>query len=197
MTFDEILLALLAHQPRSGYDLRKWLGVEGVFIRANADQSQIYRTLRRLEKSQFVRHDVVRRSGPDSKIYHLTEAGRDQLLTVAEAPYEPPARWQEADFQARLSLLGPLVPHTVVPLIEAELEFRRGQIRIYRNRPREAFAPSEHFDVDPRNVALIASIGDQHGRDSMDRWLEHLERLRAAWTAERQDARSTDSSSSS
>lgn len=90
MSFVDVLLALIARRPHSGYDLRKWLDVEVVFIRANADQSQIYRTLRRLESAGPIDHEVVRKAGRNAKIYRLTTAGADEVRRLAARQYEPP-----------------------------------------------------------------------------------------------------------
>ncbi|MGW9345993.1 PadR family transcriptional regulator, partial [Streptomyces albidoflavus] len=110
MTIEEILLALLARDARSGYDLKKWLDIEGIFLRANADQAQIYRTLRALQRQGLVDFRKEQRGGPAAKVYFLTDEGIARLHDVAAAAYEPPARWQEPDFLARYTLLGPLEP---------------------------------------------------------------------------------------
>ena len=79
MSLDHILLGLV-REPCSGYDLK------AVFDRAfsyfwPADQSQIYRTLKRLTAKRLLR-DRIQPSdkGPDRRVYSLTAAGRRQLL---------------------------------------------------------------------------------------------------------------------
>ena len=59
MTFDDILPGLVLLKPRTGYELKKWRDVEGVFIRASSDQAQIPRTLsRRVTRGgSFLCHD--------------------------------------------------------------------------------------------------------------------------------------------
>lgn len=182
MNFDDILLALIARKPRSGYQLKKWLDVEGTFIRANADQSQIYRTLRKLEKADLISHEVVRGGGPDARIFTLTPDGADRLRALADEPYDPPARWQEADFTAWVSLLGPIAPAAIIDAIDREIAFRREQMARFRGRLQE-------FEVDRGLIAfdagLIAALGgvlDEFGRRSTDDWVAWLESFRETWS---------------
>lgn len=191
MTFDEILLALIARRARSGYDLKKWLDIEGIFIRANADQSQIYRTLRRLEKHGLIEHDIVRKGGPDAKIYRLTAAGADHLRALADAPYAPPARWQEADFIARVLLLGPISPPSILSMIETELAFRKEQVGKYRGRERAEVIDSAPIPFDTDLIQELSAELDEYGRNSMDDWLVWLTRNRNLW-ARRLDHASTE-----
>ena len=101
MTLVHILLALVGRHPQSGYELWKWLEVEGRFLRARADRSQIYRTLARLTDDGLVCHTVAEsRTGPDAKIHRLTPAGVEALLAWVASPYEPGTSWQARSLQA-------------------------------------------------------------------------------------------------
>lgn len=184
MRFEEVLLALISRRPRSGYELKKWLDVEGVFLRANADQSQIYRSLRRLEADGLITHDVVRKSGPDAKIFRVTDAGAVALQGLADAPYEPPARWQEADFIARVSLLGPVNPVTIVDTIDAEIAYREEQVKRFRGRDRSVAMEVVDGPIayDATLMAALADDLDRFGRDSTDTWLTWLRKMRAEWS---------------
>lgn len=200
MNFDDILLSLIARRARSGYELKKWLDIEGIFIRANADQSQIYRTLRRLEKHGLISHDVVRKGGPDSKVHSVTDAGAEHLRRLAESPYEPPARWQEADFLARISLLGPVSPPSIVSTITRELAFRRDQISRFRGRDRDDQGEPGPIEFDSLLIEQLGADMDRFGRQSMDAWIAFLEEQHTLWVARLDqglDAEATRASSSS
>lgn len=200
MNFDDILLALIARRARSGYELKKWLDVEGIFIRANADQSQIYRTLRRLEKHGLITHEVVRKGGPDAKVHSITDAGANRLRQLADSPYEPPARWQEADFLARITLLGPVSPDSIVSTITRELEFRRDQISRFRGREIDNRLEPGLIDFDTELIGALGADMDRFGRRSMDGWIAFLEEQRTLWherTGQSNDAESARTSSSS
>lgn len=82
------ILGLLDLQPQSGYDLQR------AFDRSvrhfwHADQSQIYRTLDRMEADGAVRTTtVVQRGKPDRRVHELTDAGRTELLAWLTGPLD-------------------------------------------------------------------------------------------------------------
>lgn len=79
MSLEHAILGFLSYQPLSGYDLKKAFDTS---IRHfwNADLSQIYRTLSRLEQAGQVSVELVEQAErPDRKVYHLTEPGRAEL----------------------------------------------------------------------------------------------------------------------
>ncbi|MFP3460114.1 PadR family transcriptional regulator [Arthrobacter globiformis] len=184
MKFEEILLALIARAPCSGYDLGRWLGTEGQFVRANADQSQIYKTLSRLLKHDHIEFTVEEREGaPDAKVYRLTDTGVEHLTRVTESQYVPPARWQEPDFTARLTCLVPLNPPTVLPLIETELAFRKDQIKRYRNRDRGVLLEQSRFPIDVEFMAELLNGAHNYNAAQADSWVAWLEAQHRKWTA--------------
>lgn len=183
MKFDDVLLALIARQRSSGYDLGRWLATEGIFIRANADQSQIYKTLSRLVDRGYLTFSVEKREGaPDAKVYALTEAGADRLERLTAVPYVPPPRWQEADFTAWYTLLGAIKPERVAALIDTELEFRRRQVAAFRERSRAVRV--EDGGLVPFDVAAMERLFDDlhdYNTTAMDQWLTWLETAKASW----------------
>jgi len=182
MKFEDVLLALIARQSASGYDLGQWLATSGMFVRANADQSQIYKALARLAQRGDVDFVVEKRDGaPDAKVYSPTSAGIARLESLAATDYLPPARWQEPDFTVRYALLGPLRPDRVPALIETELAFRRAQVSRFRNRSRELVLDDEKVELDRRTATLL--FEDMHALNSatLDTWLQQLELLQDRW----------------
>lgn len=79
MSLEHAILGFLQHGPSSGYDLK---GVFDISVQHfwPADQSQIYRTLARLEEHGLAVKEVVEQEDrPDRKVYHITDAGRAEL----------------------------------------------------------------------------------------------------------------------
>lgn len=184
MRFEDVLLGLIARRPASGYDLGNWLARDGIFIRANADQSQIYKSLGRLALHGDADFVIEKRDGaPDAKVYAPTQAGIERLYRLAESEYVPQGRWQEPDFTIRYGLLGPLRPDLVPALIETELNFRRAQVARFRNRPRRLIFDDDTPDA-TRDIATLL-FQDMHIANSgtLDTWLEHLEALRERWNS--------------
>ncbi|WP_181034328.1 PadR family transcriptional regulator [Arthrobacter sp. GMC3] len=183
MKFDVILLMLIATEPGTGYDMRRRLSTEGVFIRANADQSQIYRTLAKLQQNGFI--DFVeekRENAPDAKVYSATPAGVKHLWDFTETDYDPPARWQEADFGAHYRCLMWINPEAVPRMLRIELKFRREQIAKYRNRERIFKVVNPAIDVDLALVKEFSDLGHDVSAQATDEWVEWVESLLALWT---------------
>lgn len=184
MKFEYVLLGLLARRPYSGYDLRKWLESDGQFVWAKAHHSQIYRKLTQMEADGWVRHEVDTREGrPDAKVYRLTERGRDVLLTCVRSPYEPPIRFQETDFTARLSMAAPLDREVAIALVRTELAHRRDQISKNRDRDRSLLYEDPLPGLDQEIDRYVHDSLHLLGAGAMDRWVAWLEEMLLRLTA--------------
>ncbi|MHA7268344.1 PadR family transcriptional regulator [Arthrobacter sp. HLT1-20] len=182
MKFDDILLMLIAAEPGTGYDMRRRLSTEGVFIRANVDQSQIYRTLARLQRAGMV--DFVeekRENAPNAKVYSLTPTGIVYLQEFTELDYVPAERWQEADFGAQYQCRMWLNPTAVPRMLEIELSFRRQQIAKYRNRDRTIRVNNPAFDIDQDLIKEFRNNSHEFGARSMDQWVDWVESQLKVW----------------
>jgi PadR family transcriptional regulator, regulatory protein AphA len=86
MSLDFAILGFLNYHPYTGYDLKK---IFDTSIRHfwPADQSQIYRTLSRLTENGWAEMEKVQQEDrPDRKVYHITDAGRAELLRWLSGP---------------------------------------------------------------------------------------------------------------
>ncbi len=78
MSLDHILLGLL-REPATGYDLKR-VFAERIRHFWSAELSQIYPTLKRLERRRMLRSRVEPSTkGPHRKVYALTDEGREEL----------------------------------------------------------------------------------------------------------------------
>jgi len=85
------LLALLAKEPAHGYELKSQL--EQIFGEAypTPNIGQLYVTLQRLERDGLVQsQDVVQATRPNKRVYELTDAGREALLSWIDRTSEGP-----------------------------------------------------------------------------------------------------------
>jgi DNA-binding PadR family transcriptional regulator len=85
------LLALLAKEPAHGYELK--LALEQTFGAAypSPNIGQIYVTLKRLEQDGLVRsQDVEQSTRPNKRVYELTPAGLDTLVSWVDEPSDGP-----------------------------------------------------------------------------------------------------------
>jgi len=86
MSLQHLILGLLDRRPQSGYDLNKTVQrtVQNFW---STDQSQIYRTLYKLEEKGLIRMEYIEQDdNPDKKLYHVTQAGRDELVRWITTP---------------------------------------------------------------------------------------------------------------
>ncbi|WP_305787804.1 PadR family transcriptional regulator [Symbioplanes lichenis] len=117
MSTSHVLLGLLAHGPRHGYDLK----------RAHDDRlpqakplafGQVYATLGRLERDGLVEQSgQEREGGPDRTSYALTDTGRERLDEWLAA-VEPPAPYVTSTLFAKV----------VVGLLAAGVEAASGYL---------------------------------------------------------------------
>ena len=81
-----VVLAGLVRKPRSGYDLSRWMQRETSHYFA-VGHNRIYPALSDLERDGLVAHEVVPSDrGPERKVYSITEAGLEALLSWADSP---------------------------------------------------------------------------------------------------------------
>ncbi len=125
---DIITLGLLRQGPHTGYDVRKWLDRYGWALGYTAQTSQIYRQLgRTVERGWAGSTPDPRGSGPDAKLYALTEDGSAAFEAWVDSPYEPVERPMDPDFQVRMYFSRHRGPATLLELVRTELRFRRAQ----------------------------------------------------------------------
>lgn len=86
MSLQYAMLGFLQYKPISGYDMKKLIDTSiGYFW--SADQSQIYRTLGKLTEEGLVEVEIViQYSKPNSKIYHITDKGKEEFLNWLSSP---------------------------------------------------------------------------------------------------------------
>jgi len=125
---DYAILAALAHEPRSGYDLTKWFErVASHFC--SAGYSSIYPALARLEGEGWVVYETVPSDrGPERKVYSITEQGKEVLLRWAREPAPDP---QTRDEQLVKALSYGMLPAGEVLELLEEVRGRHAQKLAY------------------------------------------------------------------
>jgi|SRR5579859_382152 len=86
-----VLLAGIHTEPRSGYELTKWLQIAGQHC-WSVEHSSVYPALRELEKDGLIESKRLPGTrGPERSIYSLTDAGREKLTAWAAGASPRPA----------------------------------------------------------------------------------------------------------
>jgi DNA-binding PadR family transcriptional regulator len=125
---DAIALGLLRSRAQTGYDIWKWLDEQGRTIGYMPATSQIYRQLARMvERGWASTVADPRTSGPDAKLYIISDKGRAAFDEWVDSPYIPVERPMDPEFQVRMLLTQHRGPKAVLELVRTELRFRRAQ----------------------------------------------------------------------
>jgi PadR family transcriptional regulator, regulatory protein AphA len=150
MSLDFALLGFLNYHPYTGYDLKK---IFDTSVRHfwPADQSQIYRTLARLTEQGLAEMEKVpQEDRPDRKVYHITEAGRAELLKFLAGP--PPMGEPRSAPLIQVFFAGQLSDEEILAKFEGFAAMMRTILSQYDQVPgmlgpfqEEITSPREHF----------------------------------------------------
>jgi DNA-binding PadR family transcriptional regulator len=119
MSIAHIILGLLQQQERTGYDLKTGC-FDGCIAHVwQADQSQIYRTLDKLEGLGWVACTVeIQHDRPNRKVYRITEAGKAELNQWLQTHQSLPSMREPLLMQ--LYLASELSNEAIVTLLKQE-----------------------------------------------------------------------------
>jgi PadR family transcriptional regulator AphA len=133
MSLEHAILGFLNYQPFSGYDLKKIFDTTVQHFWP-ADQSQIYRTLGRLEEQGCIGMEKIEQtSRPDRKVYHITETGRRELARwMAAAPPMDPTR---SAALVQVFFIGQLNDKQIQAKFEGFAVMVRGILKLYDKLP--------------------------------------------------------------
>ena len=117
-TLGYALLALLAREPQTGYDLAQRMRRSTDFF-WTARHSQIYPELARMEAAGLLTHEVIRQTErPDKKCYTMTEAGYVALRAWLAQPVRQAPERDEMMLKTFCSWL--IEPREAVRLVRAQ-----------------------------------------------------------------------------
>lgn len=150
MSLEFAILGFLNYHPYTGYDLKKIFD-SSVRHFWPADQSQIYRTLGRLTELGYVNMEkVVQDDRPDRKVYHISDAGRSELLRWLSGP--PPMDEPRSAPLIQVFFAGQLSDEEILAKFEGFVEMMRSVLSTYNLVPEqlgpyqeEIASPREHF----------------------------------------------------
>lgn len=173
MSLDHAILGFLNYRPYSGYDLKKIFdtSVRHFWL---ADQSQIYRTLSRMNEKGWTEIEVIRQeSRPDRKLYHITAAGQEELRRWLTTPLPPEAQ-RSADM-IQVFFAGGLTDEEALEIFERAAVNMRAGLEQYAQIPREIEAYSE-YTISPREFffwMLTLDVGVHTLQSNLD-FIENL-----------------------
>lgn len=140
MPLEHAALAVLAYEPVSGYDLKKFFD-QSVAHFWSVTQSHVYKVLNDLEKKGWATATLIPQEGkPNRKEYDITAAGRTELRRWLTTPLPP-----EAVRQAWLIQI--FFAHDnsnaeITALLDARIDVMRRRLDIYRRDAQAAIDAS-------------------------------------------------------
>ena len=131
---DYAILASIAHEPKSGYDLTKWFNQVASHF-CPAGYSSVYPALSRFESGDLVEYDTVpSEKGPKHKVYSITQKGKQALVRWASEPAADP---QTRDEQLVKALsYGMLPPDRALTLLEEARERHANRLAYFEELER-------------------------------------------------------------
>ncbi len=137
-----ILLGYLNYRPMTGYELKQALDTSTSFF-WHAHHSQIYTTLRQMEKdglvtsTQKAEDDALRR-----RVYDITDEGRNDLRQWLETPMSEVSHVKE-EFLVRIFFSGQRDPQKVLAELHEQHKLHTQALDNYQNL-RECMPAHEH-----------------------------------------------------
>jgi DNA-binding PadR family transcriptional regulator len=163
-----VILGMLRHQPRSGYEIKQVVDRSTRFFWA-ASYGQIYPELRKLAEAGLVEGESQPQGGRKRTLYRLTPAGREELRRwLGEEPDVPAVR-DEGLLKLFFASAGP--PKTAAGMVDARQRFYEGKLA--RLREIEPHAAATADDGDPYPYLVL-----RYGVESSEWAIAWCERTR-------------------
>lgn len=178
MSLEHAILGFLTYRSMSGYDLKK---IFDTSVRHfwPADQSQIYRTLVRLSEKGLVEMEVMEQEDrPDRKVYHITQAGREQLHRWLTTPL--PMEESRSAPMIQVFFAGQLSDDEIIAMFERAAAHMRMALEQYDRIPQRIEAYAD-FVKSPREFffwMLTLEIGKMTARTNLQFIENVIQRVR-------------------
>ncbi|MEO1068649.1 MAG: PadR family transcriptional regulator [Cyanobacteria bacterium J06638_6] len=165
MALSHTILAVLSHQPYSGYDISKRFE-ESVSCYWQASQQQIYRELSKMEPQGWVTYETVPQAGkPDKKIYSITDAGKAELTRWYAEPTEP------TPIREDLLVKVLAAPYVSVDVLIQELQ-RRRQVHLEKLIDYQAMEAAYQTMAEPPEIEQFRYLTLRRGMRYEQDWID-------------------------
>lgn len=173
MSLEHAILGFLNYGPSSGYNLKKAFD-NSVQHFWPADQRQIYRTLARMEQQDWTEMEMVEQlDRPDQKVYHLTEAGREELIRWLSTPLPPDPNRRPSLIQVFFA--GQLSDEQILQVLGAQAAQKRAALERYNQIPQQGAAFAQAVGSEREVFFWQATLQSGIKRIQADlEWLEGL-----------------------
>lgn len=169
-----VLLGGLNYMPLTGYQLKQWVDTATHHF-WYAQTSQVYRTLDALEKDGLLTSQIEpQETRPDRRLYHITQAGRDDLSAWLAEPMTEITPTKDA-LLVRLFFAAQLDKDTVLTQLRVQRALHQRQLELYRGEIRAMIAGSAQENPHLARDAMMWDITRRNGElaeEAYVRWLD-------------------------
>ncbi|NWG17976.1 MAG: PadR family transcriptional regulator [Chloroflexi bacterium] len=172
MSLPHAILGLLTITPMTGYDLKHRAFDISIAHFWQADQAQIYRTLGSMTKAGWAECVVeIQDARPNRKVYHITEAGREELRRWLHMEQALPV--YREPFLVQMFFAGELDTATILDHIARQRAGHEERLSQYQQIP---MPPPDDPDLDRKHTfwRLTLEFGIAL-EETYLRWLDQCE----------------------
>ncbi len=172
MSLKHALLGFLNYADKTGYELKQ-LFDHSINHFWNANLSQIYPTLSQMEKEGLLIMEVeYQENRPNRKVYHITDAGREELQRWLCEPMDlPPARYA---FLIQVFFGGSLGKEEILKQMRHHLKLQRELLTTYQDPVQERLRHGIEVSGMKRE-GLFWGLTLEAGINITKAWIEWLE----------------------
>jgi len=149
MSLTHVILGWLSYEPMTGYDLNALIEISTQHFWSTS-QSQIYRTLNKIEDEGWVSQEVIlQENRPPRKVYEITSTGETELRRWVSTFHEPDS--PHIPWLIQVFFAGQVDDDDIFSVLQEKrtnLQKRLGRIRAAREISARQFEPDE----DPRDI---------------------------------------------
>jgi len=167
------LLGFLNYSSYSGYDLKQFMDVSTSNF-WHAKQSQIYTTLKKMEKDELVlSHIEPQESRPNRRVYEITETGQRDLRDWLSQPLttiEP----RKETLLLKLFFSAQLDPQTVLTELHLQKNLHQTELATFQTTTKDVinqFAASEDMQGEAQFWEATRRFGELYA-EMFIRWLD-------------------------
>lgn len=169
-----VLLGGLSYRPLTGYQLKQFVDNSAKHFWF-AQTSQIYRTLDTLEADGLLTSEIQEQQDrPDRRLYHITPAGRTDLLAWLAEPMTEIAPTKDS-LLVRLFFSAQLDKETVLTQLRLQRSLHQRQLSLYRNEIVALINEGIRQSPELKRDALLWDVTRRNGElveEAYVRWLD-------------------------
>ena len=175
MSLRYTLLGFINYKPVTGYELKKHMDNSTNFF-WNANLSQIYPALKKLEHEGYITSKKILQDGPpDKKIYTITEKGKTELISWLEKPITELPTQKNPDL-LKSFFSGILKKEIILDQFNQQLTLHKKQLQIYQNQT-SLYVKTVIEQTGLKREGVLWELARKFGEDyekSYIQWLENV-----------------------